>query len=391
MDASVRRFERLHATATLAGVALDRWTRSKLAVIGLGAVGGQFAREAARSGARCDLFDFDVGSPHNQGNQDVDVGEPKAESVARICNAILPGSARARVTDVRHVGPGAFEDASVIVDCSDDPALALPLTEISNGWGIPLLRLAVDGTGLWELGRVLVSDGGRGGACQLCASSWSEVFAPGAPTPCAVAPADRPATNAGSALAMTVAGVGLLCAQRLVGLNGVERIRDAELIVDLDTFQILPMRLERNEACLSGHRTWSPIRLRRTAAQTTMAELMTLAREALARAGSAAHADPPSDVGLSAHGHPLLLAVSCLACGHGDVRPGTAWSLPPACRRCGGETRRRKDLTLTDILGSHVEALGVGDTTCEALGLPSRGALVVARGRGHVPVHLLFD
>jgi hypothetical protein len=391
MDPALVRLDRLRATTTLSGEALERWTAATLAVVGVGAVGGQFAREAVRSGARCDLFDFDVGSPHNLGNQDVRVGEPKAESVARLCNAIAPGSARARVIDVRHVGPGSFEDVAVIVDCSDDPALALPLTELSNGWGVPLLRLAVDGTGRHEQGRVLVSDGGRGGACQLCASSWTDVFDPGARAPCTARFADRPATNAGSALAMAVAGIGLLCAQRLVGLCGVDRIRDAELIVDLDGLRILPMRLRRSETCLSGHRRWSPVRLHRTAAETTVAELVALAEEALAGGASPAGAERLEPVGVSVHGHPLLPLVACSACGHGEVHPGTHWSLPPACRRCGGEMSRRRDVVLTEILGSQLEPLNIADVSCDALGLPTRGALVVARAPDHPPVQLLFD
>ena len=126
---------------------------------------------AARSGAKVHVYDFDSGETANLGTQAVAVGEPKAESVARVCNEISPGCATAQVSDVRHVGAGEFEQFQLIVDCSDDPSLALPLTELSNGWGVPLLRLAVDGSGRLELGRVTASHGGGGHACLLRMSS----------------------------------------------------------------------------------------------------------------------------------------------------------------------------------------------------------------------------
>ena len=65
-------------------------------------------------------------------------------------------------------GMSATECADYFVDCTDDPALAHPLALLSNGLSLPLVRLAVDGSGQRELGRVSVSHGGGGHACQLC-------------------------------------------------------------------------------------------------------------------------------------------------------------------------------------------------------------------------------
>ena len=98
------RFDRLRATTTFAGAAHERWMQATVAVIGVGVLGSLFAREASRSGTHTDLYDFDIGEDHNHGNQPVEVGVPKAEAVALICNTITPGSARAHVADIRHVG-----------------------------------------------------------------------------------------------------------------------------------------------------------------------------------------------------------------------------------------------------------------------------------------------
>jgi len=377
------RFDRLRATTTFAGAAHERWAKATVAVIGVGIVGSLFAREASRSGTHLDLYDFDIGEDHNRGNQPVEVGVPKAEAVALICNTIAPGSARAHVVDIRHVGAGSFEHMALIVDCTDDATLALPLTQLSNGWGVPLLRLAVDGTGLLELGRVLVSHAGAGHACQLCASSWKEVFDPGARTPCLGALRDRAPTNAGAPLAMSVVGLGLLYAQRLVGGNGSDRILNREVMVDLDSPGILPMELRRNEACLSGHEHFEPTHLDRAASDTTVKELFGLARVALDK-------ESTTEISLEFRGHPILLGVACPGCGFERVRPGTLWRPAPDCPRCGGAMEPRRDVALDHLNHAQARTLGLADTSCEALGLPSRGALVAARAPGHSPVQLLF-
>lgn len=381
-------FDRLRSTATFEAGGHDRWRQATLVVVGSGLLGGQFTREAARSGARVDLYDFDVGEAHNRGNQEVDEGLPKAETAARRANEGAPGSVRPFVVDVRHVGVGCFEHVAAIVDCSDDPALALPLTEVSNGWAVPLIRIAVDGSGRREMGRVLVSDGGRGHACQLCASSWTDVFDPGPRLGCEGAGADRAPTRAGSALGMSVAGLGLLCTQRVVLGHGAGPWSDREIILDLDAPQILPMRLERSESCLSGHRRWDPVRLCRRAAETTLRDLMSIARDALATRGASAPA--AGDVSVGFRGHPLLLALRCPTCRNAAVRVGTLWRAA-RCSRCGGRMRYRRDPALDEVNLAQAEALGVADETLAALGVPVRGALAHARAPGCAPVPILFD
>ena len=385
------RFDRLRATTTFAGAAHERWMNATIAVVGVGVLGSLFAREASRSGTHIDLYDFDIGEAHNKGNQPVEVGEPKAEAIARLCNSIAPGSARAHVEDIRHIGAGSFEHIALLVDATDDIALALPLTELSNGWGVPLLRLAVDGSGRLELGRVLVSHGGQGRACQVCASSWNDVFDPGARTPCIGAQRQQAPTNAGTALAMSVAGLGLLYAQRLVGGNGSDQILDGEVLVDLDTPGILPMKLRRNEECLSGHKRFDPTHLDRTAASTTIKELFWLARIALENEPpSESESGPLQEISLAFRGHPILLSVVCRGCDLELVRPGTLWRPAPECPECGLVMERRTDAALDHMNQAQARALGLADTSCEALGLPTEGALVTARAPGHSPVQLLF-
>ena len=218
---------------------------------------------------------------------------------------------------------------------------------------------------------------------------------------------------------MSVTGLGLLYAQRLVGGNGSDRTLNREVIVDLDGPGILPMQLRRNEACLSGHDRFDPTHLDRAASDTTVKELFGLARIALEnkavmdRAGTdeaitdeavtdnealtdsehvteSRNAGQVQEISLAFRGHPILLGVVCPGCGFELVRPGTLWRPAPDCPRCGGAMERRRDAALDHLNQAQARALGLADTSCEALGLPSRGALVTARAPGHPPVQLLF-
>ena len=215
---------------------------------------------------------------------------------------------------------------------------------------------------------------------------------------------------------MSVAGLGLLRAQRLVGGNGSHGILDSEVMVDLDAPAILPMKLRRSETCLSGHKRFHPTHLDRTTADTTVKELFGLARIALendhaTENGHATESDHPTENGhamesdhvtdsrkagpiqeisLAFRGHPILLAVACPGCGLELVRPGTLWRPTHECPRCREVMKRRRDVALDHLNQAQARALGLADTSCVTLGLPSRGALVTTRAPGRPAVQLLF-
>ncbi|HEY4761534.1 MAG TPA: ThiF family adenylyltransferase, partial [Thermoguttaceae bacterium] len=157
-----RRFDRLSRTATLQGEAFERWTSSAVGVFGAGVLGSRLAIELVRSGINCCVvFDFDKVSEENLGNQAFTTqGVLKADALRDACDAIRPGIAESRPIDLCHVGVGELSKLDAIVDATDDPKLESIITELSNGLQIPMLRIAVDGSGEKELGRVQVSHGG---------------------------------------------------------------------------------------------------------------------------------------------------------------------------------------------------------------------------------------
>ena len=377
------RHARLQRTATFRGGKLVLWLEAQVFVNGAGILGGRVAVEAARSGARVIVCDKDVGAEVNLGTQSSVVpGVAKARSVAAACNALAPGSARAICADVRNVGVGTLRSCAVLMDCSDDAGLAWPLTELSNGLDRPLLRLALDGSGRTEVGRVLTSAGGAGRACQLCPCSPADLARKAPSTPCPGSAASEPApTLAGGALGMAIAGIALLQAQRLVTRNDLEQVLDRELVLDLTNFQLLATRLRRANSCLSRHESWGElVPSGVTTNSVTLAELFDLCAGQLGA----------TDVALEPYGHPLALEVHC-ECGARRVAVGSLWSAGPSCGRCGRRMDWMRGVQWPRINRAQARELGILADTPASLGLPADGALLVARALGRPVLRLLFE
>lgn len=385
---SPTRLDRLAATATLAGEALPRWCASEVALVGAGLLGSRLAREIVRSGARVLVCDLDVGRVENLGTQLVEVGEPKAAAVARACNALRPADAeppaRAFVGDVRRLGPAVLARASAIVDCTDDAGLGLYLTELSNGLRVPLVRVAVDGTGERQLARVLASHGGAGHACQLCSVERDELARSRPRTPCLGAAgrdggASRPPTLAGNGIGMAAAGAALLQLQRLLGGNGGELVLDREVVLDLDGFHTLALTLPRSLDCVTGHRVWSPLPTGLSTRTAPFGRLFEIARTTLGTA----------EVELEPHAAPFCLERACAA-GHRQHAVGTEAAPAPACPICGATTAWRPEPCWARWSAAQARHAGLLERSLASLGLPA-GALVHARRADGVSVALLLD
>jgi hypothetical protein len=375
------RFARVAQTATFRDGGFDRWLQATIAVIGAGALGAPLAVGIVRSGAAVAVFDFDVGTERNLGNQPVEVGVPKVDSVVAACDVIRPDRARGFACDIRQAGIGLLEQFDLLIDCSDDPNLGVPLTEISNGLGVPMLRCAVDGSGALELGRVLCSSAASGHACGMCSYGLDDLRANqprvGCPQP---ARSPRPATIAGSALAMVISGVGLLAAQRVVTGNDANLVLGRETIIDLNNIQALSIELPRSEACLSGHRRWTLERCGGAASMTTLADVF----------GTAAERLGTRLLTLEPFLHPLNVRADC-DCGEHVDAVGARWAPPPTCPRCRGPMAWQQAIQVARLDEAQAQQLEILDTPLVELGLPTDGAMIVARAPDQPPLRLVIE
>lgn len=378
MGADLRGLDRLAQSATLGSGGLALWRQSRMGVIGAGLLGSRLAPELVRSGAAVTIFDPQSVAEENLGTQAFNrTGEAKAILLRETCCAIRHGRADAQAVDVRHAGIGQLASMQALVDCTDDPGLEWPLTEISNGLGIPLVRVAVDGSGLRELGRVQVSDGGRGGACRLCSKSAEQLILAPPRTPCPDgAIAQRPPTLAGNAIALTVVGIAVLQLQRLIGETAVEKARSAHVVVDLDAGQLLWGLERRCEACVSGHARWDLQPIDVDARRATLGELFD--RPEIA-AGAA----------LEFYGHPLCTSAACI-CGSHVAAVGSRWAAAPPCPSCGATTHWQRHTQQSRWTEGEAARAAALDRTLAELGLPERGAMLVVRVASEPPRRMVL-
>ncbi|MBN1852635.1 MAG: hypothetical protein JW829_07915 [Pirellulales bacterium] len=374
-------FDRLRRTSLFRGDRFCQWQQTTLGIVGAGVVGYRVGLETILSGARMRVWDFDIGQHVNEGTQFTRKGIRKVDSLVAACDAICPGRAVGMAYDIRHAGIGEIAQLNMLIDCSDDPALAIPLAYLSNGLRIPLLRLAVDGSGEMELGRVLCSHGGAGWACQMCTYDFHDLFRPTQRTPCPGQPINgRPPTIAGGALAAVIGGFGLVQAQRLATGNDLDQVVNREIVLDMTNWCLYPLSRQRSNSCLSGHLCWKLTPIGRVASELTFAELFD---EAAIRLSD-------RQVTLEPYGHAFCIEAIC-SCGARREVIGTRWAKPPDCLQCH-ETMRWFDWTQHSILTKETVAeLQIDNIPLSEFGLPRAGAMFVARAKGARPLRLLLD
>lgn len=374
--------ERLAQTRTFRDDGWKRWRGAELYVIGCGLLGQRVGFEAALAEAHVVCFDFDFFAAENAQTQWGQLGVAKVDHLVRRAEPYAPGRVLGVRRDIRNVGIGRLARAAVLVDCTDDPSLAVPLTRISNGLGTPLLRGALAGDGQQELGRVACSHGVQH-SCQLCNHSVDDLLRPTRRQPCAGEPVpQREPTRAGGAIGMAIAGLLLLQAQRLVTGNDLDLVLDREWIVDLTHGQLLPLRRQRSQECLSGHVRWTmtPIDLR--ASHASLVDVFSEAARRFDLKDSA-------EVTLEFYGHPLCREFVC-SCGEFQRVAGTPWLPAVHCRRCGAAMTPQLATALDWLTEANVRELGIRDCPLAQLGMPDDGAMVIARAPNRKPIRLLL-
>jgi len=381
---SMARYSRLARTRTFRDGGVARWQRATIGVAGAGQLGSRLAQEIVLSGAQVRVYDFEIGREENLGTQLVEPAVPKVNSVVGACDAIRPGRAHGVQTDIRHVGIAELAELDLLVDCTDDAGLVMPLAHISNGIGLPLLRLAVDGSGESELGRIAYFHGsgeaadGKCHACPMCAYDLRQILKRTHRVGCNEWTATRDPTFAGGALAMMVTGAGLLQAQRIVTGNDTHLVLDQEIVIDADHWQMLRLTRQSSAECLSGHVKWNLIGLPNPVSETSFRELFSTAVQHLGRSG----------LSLEPYAHPLCTEALC-PCGTRRHAVGTQWAERPSCDDCKNTMMYLRETARYRLDQSRLDETKIADVPLAKLGLPS-GAMFVARVAGRPPVRFVL-
>jgi hypothetical protein len=179
---------------------------------------------------------------------------------------------------------------------------------------------------------------------------------------------------------MTIAGLALLNAQRVLTGNDDNLVYDYETHLNLTHRQLLPMKLTRSERCLSGHVRWELVPIDAAACSVTLAEMFSIASRGLFS----------DDVTLEPYLHPLHIQAEC-ACGQLAMATGSQWAPPPECPRCGHSMSWRRAIQYDRVSMQLASDLGILAVPLTALGLPAQGAMLIARTANRPPVRFLLQ
>jgi len=218
--------EQFARTALLLGpAALDKLAAARVAVFGLGGVGGHAAEALARSGVGAlDLIDGDTVSESNLNRQIValrsTLGQPKARVMAERIRDINPAC---DVTpyeiffDAATAGRFDFTRYDYVLDCIDTVTSKLLLIELCHAAGTKIISCMGAGNKL-DPSRFEVADIYSTSVCPLAKAVRTELRRRGVPSLKVVYSREEPVTNARppGSVAFVPSVAGLLMAGEVV-------------------------------------------------------------------------------------------------------------------------------------------------------------------------------
>jgi molybdopterin/thiamine biosynthesis adenylyltransferase len=252
--------ERLLANPRLGSAALERLRAARVAVIGVGTLGGPLSMHLALLGVNLLLVDPDRVHPASLATQlfpAKSLGRPKVVVRAETARALgAEGALEVRCRRIERIGLGELAGLDLAVAALDALRPRAYLDGVCQRLGIPLLDVGVDGGGQRLLGRVGVYDPRvDGAACFSCRhdpKAREAIRSEDRPAGCPswrLTPEDAaPPTLQTSSVAGAIAGIAALQALRvLFGVPGEYAGR--QWWVDLDA----PERIERSHLARSPH------------------------------------------------------------------------------------------------------------------------------------------
>ena len=197
MDNQHSRTEALLGTA-----AIEKLSRSRIAVFGLGGVGGHAAEALARAGiGALDLIDGDTISMSNLNRQLIalhsTLGQPKAQVMAARVRDINPAcdvTARVLFFDAETANQFDFLRYDYVLDCIDTVTSKLLLIELCHAAGTKIISCMGAGNKL-DPGRFEIADIYKTSVCPLAKAVRQELRKRGIPALKVVYSQEPPVTN----------------------------------------------------------------------------------------------------------------------------------------------------------------------------------------------------
>ncbi|MDR4468955.1 MAG: ThiF family adenylyltransferase [Nitrospira sp.] len=262
MVTHLQRDDRLREIPWLGSQGLAQLRTRRIAILGLGNIGGETARHLAMLGIPLLLVDRGLVEPANLGTQgftDEDLGLLKVEARRRALRRLNPHCPiDVLALDLETMGFAALRSADLWLCCLDSLRLRVRVNEMALRLGIPWIDAAIDGTGR-SFARVATYDPPSDSACFLCGYGPADVqhlVQQGQPMPCQTLTAvnDASPTQAVSAIGAVAAGMQVLWALEQL-LNRPHHF-GCEFLLNLDSREARSLRRSRDPNCVVGHESW---------------------------------------------------------------------------------------------------------------------------------------
>lgn len=260
MDTHQHRDSRLEAITWLGSQGLAHLRARRIAVLGVGNIGGETARHLAMLGIPLLLVDRGFVEPANLGTQgflEEDLGVTKVEARRRALQRLNPACPiDVLALDIETMGFAALRSADLWLCCLDSLRLRVLVNEMALRLGIPWIDAAIDATG-YSFARVAAYDPRRDSACFLCGygpADVQELLQRGQPMPCQTLTTEAPPTQALSAIGALAAGMQVLWA--LEHSLKPPRYPSQEFLLNLDNREARALRRTRDHHCIVGHKRW---------------------------------------------------------------------------------------------------------------------------------------
>jgi molybdopterin/thiamine biosynthesis adenylyltransferase len=252
--------------------ALLQLRQPSVAIVGTGLLGGEIALQLGGLGVPLILVDQGIVRPVNvggQGFQTSQIGLPKVEArAAQISECTSDPKLHLIHNRIEDVGVGVFSRTRLIISALDNRSSRIRLAEIALLLGIPMIDLAVDGSGRHLLGSVAlyeprqpdapcysckigaseiaaIRNEGRGAGCP----NWRETTSPKTPPTLAAAPFGALISGLASTWAIAV----------LLGRADCLASTQVQICAD-STPTLRSLEMRRSSHCVMEHSALQPLR-----------------------------------------------------------------------------------------------------------------------------------